>query len=198
MKGWQTDGETDVMIFVFWMLSFKPAFSVSSFTFIRRLFSSSLLSAIRVVSPGYLSLLIFLLAILIPPCVSSSLAFHMMYYAYKLNKQGDNIQLWHTPLPIWNQSVIPCPVLIDGCFLTCTDFLSSNFTSYLKNSFLQLVCLNQDPNRIWPSLICLCLFYSVIILCMPFICWNTVEFTLLSILDLVDCLMVSCSTFFYP
>ena len=36
----------DAMIFDFWMLSFKPAFSLSSFTFIKRLFSSSLLSAI--------------------------------------------------------------------------------------------------------------------------------------------------------
>ena len=27
----------------------------------------------------------------------------MMYFAYKLNKQGDNIQPWHTPLPILNQ-----------------------------------------------------------------------------------------------
>ena len=35
----------------------------------------------------------------------------MKYYAYKLNKQGDNIQPWHTPFPIWNQSVVPCPVL---------------------------------------------------------------------------------------
>ena len=31
--------------------------------------------------------------------------------AYKLNKQGDNIHPWHTPLPIWNQSIVPCPVL---------------------------------------------------------------------------------------
>ena len=37
----------DAMIFVFWMLSFKPAFSLSSFTFVKRLFSSSSLSAIR-------------------------------------------------------------------------------------------------------------------------------------------------------
>ena len=36
----------DAMIFVFWMLSFKPAFSLSTFTFIKRLFSSSSLSAI--------------------------------------------------------------------------------------------------------------------------------------------------------
>ena len=81
-----------------------------SFTFIKRLFSSSL-SAIRVVSSAYLRSLIFLPGILIPACDSSSLAFHMMYSAHKLNKQGDNIQPWRTPLPIWNQSVVPCPVL---------------------------------------------------------------------------------------
>ena len=85
----------------FWMLSFKPAFSLSSFTFIKRLFSSSSFSAIRVVSSAYLMLL-FLLAILIPACALSSLAFLKMYSAYKLNKQGDNIQPWHTPFQIWN------------------------------------------------------------------------------------------------
>ena len=46
----------DVMIFVFWMLSFKPGFPLFSFTFIKRLFSSSSLSAIRVVSYAYLRL----------------------------------------------------------------------------------------------------------------------------------------------
>ena len=51
----------DAMILVFWMLSFRPAFSLSSFTFIKRFFSSSLLSTIRVVSFVYLRLLIFLL-----------------------------------------------------------------------------------------------------------------------------------------
>ena len=55
----------DAIILVFWMLSFKPAFSLSSFTFVKRLFSSSSLSAIRVVSSAYLRLLIFILAILI-------------------------------------------------------------------------------------------------------------------------------------
>ena len=101
----------DAMILVFWMLSLKPTFSLSSFTFIKRLFSSSLLSAIRVVSSAYLRLLIFLLAILITACVSSSPAFLMMYSAYKLKTQGDNIQPWHTPFPIWNQSVVPWLVL---------------------------------------------------------------------------------------
>ena len=79
------------------LLSFKPVFSLFSFTFIKRLFSSSLLSDIRVVSSAYLRLLIFLSVILIPVCASSSLAFHMMYSAYKLNMQGDNIQPWCTP-----------------------------------------------------------------------------------------------------
>ena len=99
----------DAMIFVFecWVLS---QLFHSSFTFIKRLFSSSSPSAIRVLSSTYLWLLIFLLAILIPGCASSSPAFHMMYSACKFNKQGDNIlvtldilldiQPWYTPFPI--------------------------------------------------------------------------------------------------
>ena len=100
----------DAMILVFWMLSFKPTFSLSSFTFIERLFSSSFLSAIRVVSSAYLRLLIFLPTILISAYASSSSASLMMYLAHKLNK-GDNIQPWCTSFPIWNKSVVPCPVL---------------------------------------------------------------------------------------
>ena len=50
---------TDVMILAFWMLSFKPTFSLSSFTFIKRHFSSSSISAVRVVSSAYLRLLYF-------------------------------------------------------------------------------------------------------------------------------------------
>ena len=76
-----SDG-TGSMTLVFWMLSFKSTF----FTFIKRLFSSSSLSAIRMILSAYLRLLIFLLAILIPACASSSPAFHMMYSIYKLNK----------------------------------------------------------------------------------------------------------------
>ena len=101
----------DAMILVFWMLSFKPTFSVSFFTFIKRLFSSSSLFAIRLVLSAYLRLLIFLLEILTPACASSSPEFLIMYFTYKLNKQGDNIQPQHTPFPIWKQSVVPCPVL---------------------------------------------------------------------------------------
>ena len=86
----------DAMILVFWKLSFKPAFSLSSFTFIMRLFSFSTLSTTRVVSSAYLRLLILLPAILIPAYDSSRLAFLMMYSAYKLNKQGDYTALTHS------------------------------------------------------------------------------------------------------
>ena len=93
------------------MLSFKPTFSLSSFTFIKRLFSSSLLSALRLdvicisevinISPSNLdSSLCF-----IQPVISHDVLCIM------LNKQGDNIQPWHIPFPIWNQSIIPGPVL---------------------------------------------------------------------------------------
>ena len=57
-------------------------------------------------------LLVFLPAVLIPASDSSSPAFHMIDPAYKLNKQGDNTQPWCTPFPVWNQSVVPCLVLI--------------------------------------------------------------------------------------
>ena len=69
------------------------------------------LDPLHFVSSAYLRLLIFLPAILIPSCASSSPAFLMMYSAYKLNKQSDNIQPWSTPFPILSQSVVPCKVL---------------------------------------------------------------------------------------
>ena len=40
-----------------------------------------------------------------------------MYSAYKLNKQGDNIQHWCTAFLIWNQSVFPCPVITVASWL---------------------------------------------------------------------------------
>ena len=71
----------DDIILVFLMLSFKPAFSLSSSTLIKRIFSTFSLSAIIAVTSAYLRLLIFLLEILISAGDSSSLAFHMMYSA---------------------------------------------------------------------------------------------------------------------
>ena len=92
--------EPDAMIFVFWMWVLSQLFhSLLSLSW-RGSFSYSLLSAIRVVVSVYLRLLIFLPAILIPACASTNPAFLMMSSAYKVNKQGDNIQSWCIPFPI--------------------------------------------------------------------------------------------------
>ena len=139
------------MILVFWMLSFKPTFLLSSFTFIKRLFSSSLF-AIRVLSSAYLRLLIFLAAILIPACASSSPAFHMMYSAYKLNKQGDNIQPWLTPFAIWYQPVVSCPLwlLLLDLYI---DFSEGRSDALVFPSLLEFftVSCESHSQRLWHS-----------------------------------------------
>ena len=96
----------DAMILAFLIFGFKLALSLSSFTLIKRLLSSSLLSAIRVVSSEYLRLL-FLPPILILACNSSSPAFLMMCSPCRLNKQGDSRQPCHTPFSVLKQSVGP-------------------------------------------------------------------------------------------
>ena len=95
----------NAMILVFWMLSFKPAFPLTSFIF-KRLFSFSPLSAIRVVLFAYWSCWYFSRQ-LIPACDSPSLAFHLIYSAYKLNK------VWYTalsPFPVWKQKLHHIPL----------------------------------------------------------------------------------------
>ena len=89
----------DAMTLVFWMLSFKPTFSLSSFTFIKRLFSSSLLFAVRVVSSVYL--IQYLCIDISPGNLDSSLWYIQSGILHdvlciKLNKQGDNIHPWCT------------------------------------------------------------------------------------------------------
>ena len=157
------------------MLNFKPAFLLSSFIFIKRLFicSKEEVSAVRVVSSAYLRLLIFLSAILIPAWGSSSPAFSMMYSAYKLNKQGDNIQPWYTPFPIWNQSIVPRLVLTIASwpayrfprrqvrwsgisislknFPVCRDHTVKGFTVVNEaevDVFLEFSCFSYDPTDV--------------------------------------------------
>ena len=97
----------DAMLLVFLIFSFKLVLSLSSFTLLKRLFSSSSLSAIRVVSSTYLRLLMLLPPILIPACNSSSLAFFISCSTYRLNKQSDSRQPCHTLFLILNHSVVP-------------------------------------------------------------------------------------------
>ena len=100
----------DAMILAFWMLSFKPTFSLSFFTFITRLFSSSL-SAIRwchlhIWGYWYFSWKSWFQLVLLPAQCFSWCTLHI-----RLNKQGEILQPWRTPFPIWSHSVVPCPVL---------------------------------------------------------------------------------------
>ena len=75
----------------FLIFGLRPALALSSFTLIKRLFSSSLLSAIREVSSAYLRSLVFLQPILSSACYLSSPAF-LMCSAFELNKQSDSRQ----------------------------------------------------------------------------------------------------------
>ena len=116
----------------------------------------------------------FLPAILIPACASSSSAFLMMYSAYNLNKQGDNIQPWCTPFPIWNQYLVPCPVLTVASwpayrflkrqvrwsgipisfrifqFVVIHPVKGYDIVSKAEiDDFLELSCFFDDPEAIW-------------------------------------------------
>ena len=110
----------DAMIFALWSLSLCQLFHCPLVISSRGLFSSSSLSVITVVSSVYLRFFIFLPAILILAWASSSPAFHMIYSAYKLNKQGNNMQPWRAPFPIRKQSIVSCVVLTVVSW-TCTQ-----------------------------------------------------------------------------
>ena len=135
----------DAMILVFWMLSFKPTFSLSSFTFIKRLFSSSSLSAIRVVLSAYLKLLIFLLAVLIPACASSSPAFRTMYSAYQLSKQWQYTALTYS-FP-YLEPVCCSMSSSNCCFLICIQISQEAgqvvWYSHLFKNFPQFVGIHR-------------------------------------------------------
>ena len=135
----------DTMIFVLnsWVLN---SFSLSSYT-LKRLFSSPSLSVIRVLSSAYLSylwrLLVFLSVILIPACASSSSAFRMMCSAYKLNKQGENIQPCPTysfpKFESWSCSMSGS----NCCFLTCIQEHWMSFHLSRTLIFLEIFCSFQ-------------------------------------------------------
>ena len=93
----------------------------------------------------------------------------MMYFASKLNKQGDNIQPCHTPFPILKQSVLPC--LVPCCFLAhiqvspetgeviwslriCHSLLWSRVKGFCivneaeVDVFLEFPCFLHDPTNV--------------------------------------------------
>ena len=98
----------------------------------------------------------------------------MMYSAYELNKQGDHIQPWRIPIPIWKQFVVPCPVLTVATWpafrylkgagkVVWYSYLLKNFPPFIViltvkgfgivnkaevNVFLALYCFFDDPRDV--------------------------------------------------
>ena len=114
-------------------------------------------------SSAYLSLLIFLLAILIPASASSSPAFWMRYSVFKLNKQGDNIQLWCTPFLIWIWSLLEpvCRSMSSSncCFFTCIQISQEAgqvvwYSHVLKNIPQFVVILTSQEKTLESPLEC--------------------------------------------
>ena len=128
-------------------ISNAPAFSCSSFTLNKRPSSPSSLSSISVVSSAHLTLLIFLLTILIPACDSSYLAFCMMYSAYKLNKQGDNIQPVYFTYSFSNFEPVLSSMPISNCYLLTSIHVSQEIDkmvwySHVFKNFPQFVVIH--------------------------------------------------------
>ena len=95
----------DIMILFFLKLFLSQLFH-SLFLFIKRLFSSSSLSAIRVVSPANLKLLIFLPAILILVCA---------YISYM-----SRVTIYNLDVSIpYLEPVCHSMFISNSCFLTC-------------------------------------------------------------------------------
>src|SRR6218665_1488086 len=102
-----------VIIFVFFMLKYRPGFSLSLFSLLISFARSAFFPAINVVSSAYLKLFSVLPAIFTPSFASSISAF-LILSAYRLNKNGDKMQPCRTPFLILNLSVSPNSVLITG------------------------------------------------------------------------------------
>ena len=105
----------DIMMLVFWMLNSKPAFQ-SSLSPPPRGFLVHLHFLPLEWYPLHIWLLIFLPAILITPCDSSSLAFHTMYSTYELNKKGHKNSLFILLSRFWNNQLFPvrfCLLFLD-------------------------------------------------------------------------------------
>ena len=98
----------DAMILVFWMLSFKPTFSLSSFTFIKRLLSSSSLSAIRVVSSAYLRLLIISLTILLHLCFIQPSVSHDFWLGTANGEAHQEIKWGRRQRWVTSSPLLPC------------------------------------------------------------------------------------------
>ena len=85
---------------------------------------------------------------LLKHCDSSSPEFSMIYSAYKLNKQGDNIEAWHTSSNL--EPVLCSMPRSNWCFLTCIQVSQEAgkvvWYSYLLKNFHSLLWSTQSKN----------------------------------------------------
>ena len=103
----------DAMILVFLIFNLKKALSLSSFTLIKRFFSPSLLSAVRMLSSAFLRLLMFL-----PPIWIPSLGFPGGWLGKKIHLQYRRCRRyqfdsWVRKIP-WRSAWQPTPVFLPG------------------------------------------------------------------------------------
>ena len=157
------------MILVFLIFSFKPALSLPSFTLIKRLFSSSSLSAITVASSTYLRLLMFLPPILIPACNSSSPAFLVMWSAYRLNKRWQKTALSYSFL---NPEPVSCSIQGSDCW-----FLTHIQVSQKTSKMVWYFCLS----KIFPQFIMIHTVkgFSVVDETERYFPWNSLAFSII-------------------
>ena len=96
-----------------------------------------------------------------------------MYSVYKLNKRGDNIQSWCNPFPIWNQFIVPCPVLTIACWSACRFFRKQIrwsgilislriFHSLFWSTQPRLLCIQWNTSRCFSRILLLFLLSNSI------------------------------------
>ena len=125
--------------------SFKPTFSLSSHFHRGSLVLCFLLctSELIGISPGNLDSSLCT----IQPGISHDVP------AYALDEQGDSLQSWPTPFPIWNQSIVPCSILTVASW-PAHRFLRRQVTGLVVFSSLEefsTVCCDPESQRLWRS-----------------------------------------------
>ena len=103
-------------------------------------------------SSAYLSLLIFLLAVMIPACASSSPAFHMMYSACKLNKQGDILSPKGNSLDVLLSLFGTSPLFHVWLLLLLDPHkISQEAGQVIWYSHISTVCCDPHSQSLWHS-----------------------------------------------
>ena len=154
----RSDGQ-DVMIFTFWMLSFKPGFHSPFSPSSKGSLATFYFLPLKVVSSAYLSLLISLPAILIPPWDSSILAFSMMYSASQFSSVTQSclfVTKWttarHTSLSFTNSQSLLKLMSIESVMQSNHLILSSSSPTFNPSQYQGLfkwVSSSHQVTKYW-------------------------------------------------